>query len=202
MSQKITSFSEIQGNFDKKITINRDQSQELFIVDIGAKNSSILLNLTLKERSKVNVYIYSLNSNTNRTINVTIKQTSNSVSNVHIKCINANHGYTDISILGDAAEHALNIQLNQQVEGILLDDLSTIKVLPSMLVDTNRIKASHAVNIGNINPEQLFYLMSRGVPKHAATTILLESMFSRIKDAQSPIYSDIKLKLNQMLGVK
>ncbi|GHU35405.1 hypothetical protein FACS1894166_13680 [Bacilli bacterium] len=88
------------------------------------------------------------------------------------------------------------------MEGVLLDNVSTIKVLPSMIVDTNSIKASHTVNIGNINPDQLFYLMSRGISQHDATIILLESMFSQIRETQNTIYLDIKLKLNQMLKAK
>jgi Fe-S cluster assembly scaffold protein SufB len=122
---------------------------------------------------------------------------------VVVKTLGAHRSHTHINIVSLIEKDALHVTSNESIDGILLDDTAEIKVLPSMLIDGNSMKASHSVNIGNINPEQLFYLMSRSCSKNEATKILLNAMFHKIKSNEHKsairLYNNINEALNKLL---
>ncbi len=51
---------------------------------------------------------------------------------------------------------------------ILLDSISKNDSLPSLEIEANDVKASHSASSGPIDPESIFYLESRGIPKETA----------------------------------
>jgi len=52
---------------------------------------------------------------------------------------------------------------------ILLDSISKNDSLPSLEIEANDVKASHSASSGPIDPDAIFYLESRGIPKGTAT---------------------------------
>lgn len=52
--------------------------------------------------------------------------------------------------------------------------------LPTLLVHSNDVKASHACNMERISDDKLFYLRSRGLPREDATVLMLESYIAKI----------------------
>jgi Fe-S cluster assembly scaffold protein SufB len=47
-----------------------------------------------------------------------------------------------------------------------------------MLINTNKINASHEVNIGSINKEKKFYLMSKGMSEKESINLLLKTILN------------------------
>lgn len=43
---------------------------------------------------------------------------------------------------------------------------------PELLIDNDDVKCSHGATIGQINPQELFYLQSRGIPEAQARHML------------------------------
>jgi Fe-S cluster assembly scaffold protein SufB len=157
----------------------------------------------VESNTRLDAYIYSLNDGYNKHIKVEIHHESSCVSNFTIKALVSSHSQTQIDLVSIASRNTKSIEANQTVDGILFGDLANINVTPSMSIDTNIIKSSHSVNIGNINPEHLFYLMSRGIDKKSATTIILDGMFDEIKRAHDKkaqdLYNNIVLTLGKMV---
>lgn len=66
-------------------------------------------------------------------------------------------------------EHALN-----------LSHKATVRNLPILKIDTNDVKASHAASVTRVNPEDLFYLMSRGIDMKSAENLLVNAFVESI----------------------
>lgn len=52
--------------------------------------------------------------------------------------------------------------------------------IPSLSIRTNDLKCSHGSTTGKLNPDELFYLTSRGLSPHDASALLLEGFFEEI----------------------
>lgn len=44
---------------------------------------------------------------------------------------------------------------------------------PVLLIDEDEVKANHAASVGQVNQDQIYYLMSRGIPKEQATELIV-----------------------------
>jgi hypothetical protein len=65
-------------------------------------------------------------------------------------------------------------------ENIFLGASGKVRWLPTLLVHSNDVKASHACNMERISDDKLFYLRSRGLPREDAAVLMLESYIAKI----------------------
>ncbi len=54
--------------------------------------------------------------------------------------------------------------------------------VPNLEIETNDVKCSHASTVGPIDPEQRFYLESRGVPPNVADRLIVLGFFDEVLD--------------------
>ena len=100
----------------------------------------------------------------------------------------------------------------EKVEGYLVEENifvgSSWKVrgLPTLLVHSNDVKASHACNMERISDDKLFYLRSRGLPREDATVLMLESYiaktFQRLEEVNESLYIDLKERILERIKQK
>lgn len=74
--------------------------------------------------------------------------------------------------------------INQKTKGILLSQDSEIEANPILEIDEFDCLASHGAGIGAIDEEDLFYLMSRGLTRLEAETLIIEGFMN-------PIYAKV-----------
>lgn len=65
---------------------------------------------------------------------------------------------------------------------LLLDSVSGADAVPGLEIKTNDVKASHSATVSRINPEDLFYAASRGIPAEAARRMLIEGFLGGLFD--------------------
>ncbi len=53
---------------------------------------------------------------------------------------------------------------------------------PQLEILTDNVKANHGMTIGNLNPEEMFYLMSRGLPEGQAHDLLADAFINDVTD--------------------
>ena len=70
----------------------------------------------------------------------------------------------------------------QDNRGVILDDCSTIKAIPCLLIDEFDCNAHHGAAIGKISDEGLFYLMSRGLNKKDALNLIISGFIKPFTD--------------------
>jgi len=57
---------------------------------------------------------------------------------------------------------------------LLLSDKARAEVVPNLEIEADDVKCSHAVTVGKIDEEQLFYLMSRGLERKQAEKMIID----------------------------
>ena len=62
-------------------------------------------------------------------------------------------------------------------DALLLSDSAKAEAIPSLEIDENEVKAGHASTVGPVDPEMLFYLMSRGIAHNHARKLIVQGYF-------------------------
>ena len=60
-----------------------------------------------------------------------------------------------------------------EIRVLLLDSTAYATADPELEIEANNVKASHAASIGQIDPEQVMYLMSRGLSMEEAKSMII-----------------------------
>lgn len=63
---------------------------------------------------------------------------------------------------------------------LILGEKARSESVPSLEIEADDVKASHASTTGNLDENQLFYLLSRGIGKNTATRMLIEGFFEPV----------------------
>lgn len=58
---------------------------------------------------------------------------------------------------------------------------------PILLIDEDDVTAGHAASVGQVNPEQVYYLMSRGISKQDAERLIIYGFLA-------PVVSEIPVE--------
>ncbi|MDN6967471.1 SufD family Fe-S cluster assembly protein [Oenococcus sp. UCMA 17063] len=91
--------------------------------------------------------------------------------------------------------HGANSEQTSRI--LLLSPTATGDANPILLIDENDVEAGHAASIGRVSPEQLYYLMSRGLTVDRARQLLVKGFFDDLLD-RLPI-NDLRVELDQAL---
>ena len=51
---------------------------------------------------------------------------------------------------------------------------------PILLIDENDVIAGHAASVGPVDPEQMYYLVSRGIPQSQAERLVIRGYLSPV----------------------
>ena len=70
-------------------------------------------------------------------------------------------------------------QMNQ---ALLLSPDAEIDSKPQLEIYADDVKCSHGATVGELDPEQLFYLRSRGIPEAEARAILVRAFLTEALD--------------------
>jgi Fe-S cluster assembly protein SufD len=63
---------------------------------------------------------------------------------------------------------------------LLMTDHASARTIPALEIKNNDVKAGHAATIGKADPEELFYLQSRGINEQTAKDILVKAFFESL----------------------
>jgi Fe-S cluster assembly protein SufD len=77
---------------------------------------------------------------------------------------------------------AIDVDSYQTNNNLVLNDGAKADTIPGLLIDADDLKCSHGATIGNVDPEQVFYLRSRGLSEEEARRMLIVGYFEEIVD--------------------
>ena len=111
----------------------------------------------------------------NISVNITIHhKAKNTLANTTLR--GAARGKSKIKFFGriviDKDCGTSNSFLTERV--LLLSDQASAEAIPELEILTDDVKCSHAASVTKIPDSQLFYLMSRGIPKKQAENLIVE----------------------------
>jgi Fe-S cluster assembly scaffold protein SufB len=81
-----------------------------------------------------------------------------------------------IHIVPNAQETHTYLQTHQ----MLLSPKAKGDAIPSLIVETDNVSASHGGTVGELDEDQIFYMLTRGIPRSEAVRILVEGYFEEV----------------------
>lgn len=131
------------------------------VLDLEGQEKEVKMILNSEEKGDFEVIVEMVHRAKNTKGRITIKAVAREGQRVRMK------GKVIIEKGADGTDDFL------EMRGLMMDG-GVVEVEPVMEILANEVKASHAASIGRIDEEQLFYLMSRGVTKDEAKTMVVE----------------------------
>lgn len=97
---------------------------------------------------------------------------------------NATSVYRGLIKINKEAKHT---DSNMAEYTLLLSNRAKANATPTLEIDTNDVHAKHAAAVGQIDKDQMFYLMSRGLDRAAAERLVIRGFFE-------PVLQNVKLQ--------
>lgn len=194
-----------KSNVTTNININRNSNVHLVNLFINDNEFERVVNTNVEENSYIEVDELFINNNKynhkanyyvngkyvnlliNNSIIANSKNTNNYTSNVYHNdtdslsnlityAISKNESVLNVYTNGIIPQKMSKTSLNQKTKGIILDDLSQISANPILEIDEYDVVASHGASIGQIDDEDLYYLMSRGLTKEDSQRLIINGL--------------------------
>jgi len=84
--------------------------------------------------------------------------------------------------------------------GMILGKDASADAIPGLEIETNEVKATHSASVAQINDEQVFYLMSRGMPEDEAKKLIIVGFFEPIVERIS--VPEIARRIRRIIDLK
>lgn len=165
---------------DLNYNVNDFEKLILHFLDISKLNSKINIIIKLKKNSEVNVILSSfLKKKIKKIFTIRFEHTKNNAkSSFKSYLIASAQSDVIVKVCSDIKPDTTNNKTAQEIKGVLLSNNASIHGEPQLIIDNNNVKATHAMAIGRINPNQIFYLMSRGIKYSTAMQLILMGYFN------------------------
>jgi Fe-S cluster assembly protein SufD len=95
---------------------------------------------------------------------------------------------------------AVGTDAYQANRNILLSPDASAFPSPNLEIEANEVRCTHGATIGRVDPDQLFYLMARGISREMATRMIVEGFFEDVL-GREPVES-IRNNLRELLARK
>ncbi|MCE7786111.1 Fe-S cluster assembly protein SufD [Staphylococcus xylosus] len=89
---------------------------------------------------------------------------------------------------------------NQESRVLMLSENARGDANPILLIDEDDVEAGHAASVGRVDPEQLYYLMSRGISRKEAERLVIHGFLDPVV-RELPI-EDVKRQLREVIELK
>ena len=128
-----------------------------------------------------------------------IHSAPNTSSIIKAKSISKDGGISSYRGLVQVTPNAKNTSSIVQCDALLIDGKSTSNTYPYMKIDTNDVNIAHEATVGKIGPEEIFYLMSRGLNEEEATQMIVSGFISPVVKALPLEYA---VELNKLIELE
>ena len=98
------------------------------------------------------------------------------------------------------SEGAQRTDAYQANRNLLLSDTARADSIPGLEILANDVRCTHGATIGNVDPEQMHYLMARGLPRSQAQRLIVEGFFTPVLD-RIPL-ENVREQLRDVIGRK
>ncbi|MGM0125711.1 FeS assembly protein SufD [Enterococcus sp. AZ194] len=104
--------------------------------------------------------------------------------------------------IGHILKGAKGADAQQESRVLMLSDKARGDANPILLIDENEVTAGHAASVGRVDPEEMYYLMSRGLRKEDAERLVIRGFLGSVitaipvKAVQTEFIEVIEGKLN------
>ncbi|MBN1991122.1 MAG: Fe-S cluster assembly protein SufB [Anaerolineae bacterium] len=115
------------------------------------------------------------------------------------KSISKNGGRTTYRGLVKVAPGATNAKSNVVCDALILDEESATDTFPYIEIEEQDVSIGHEASVSKVSEEQLFYLMSRGIPEGQAANMIVSGFIEPIVKELPMEYA---LELNRLIEME
>lgn len=163
----------------KTFKVRKDQKKQVVITDSGRYVVELV-----GEGAHVDVVgVFEGKGNDEIDIDVEIRhEVANTTADTHIRGVVKDRARVKLSGMIKILKKAqkTNSFLTEKV--LILSKNARANVVPNLEIEADDVKASHAATVGQIDEEQLFYLMSRGLSRIRAKKMVVEGFLAPVKE--------------------
>lgn len=167
----------------KKIIIGRDESRTIPLLLLGNENKPLQYDIILAEPGAsvdlTALIIGRKKSSAFVTINVT-HAAPHTTSNVNIKTVLTDKASAMIKGLATISPDCKGAKTWLAAHVVLLSSLAKGEATPSLEILENDVQAGHAATVGRVDEQELFYLMSRGLPRNHARQLIVQGFLEEV----------------------
>lgn len=181
-------------NATQDINLKNNEKVNLYLVANDQKDITKTINLSLKNNNEVNLYCLVLANAKNKIFNINFHHLgNNSTSNIYVKALANNKATVKVNCVSSCATKTTKNTINQTIDGLIFDNNSLIQALPCLDINIHEITAKHTVNIGQVDPEIIFYLNTKGLSNLEAYQFLIDSFINDLH----PYLTKYKINVNK-----
>ena len=106
-----------------------------------------------------------------------------------------------IDAIGKIERGAKRSQSHQTSRALEFEEGQCATILPELLIDENDVQASHAMSIGRVDENQLYYMMSRGLDLKQCTMLISQGYLLPVTDfiSDEKIRETLKMQLERKI---
>lgn len=181
-----------------------DARLQIGFLEVEAGRSDICCDINLKERDAQADMISSTLVQGEKHYDMKIvHEHSDTKGNMsHFAVVEENAAYT-MKASGIIVKGAHRSASHQKTRVLTMSGRHRSKVDPILLIDEDDVKASHAMTLGQMDENQLYYLMSRGLTRQEALGLLSVGYLMPICDffEEAHINASLKAEMEKKVGL-
>lgn len=185
-------------------TVKKNEHLTLILIIRSQSNYSMQMKL-VGENAEADILGIILGTGANEINLHTIQdhQAPNTRSNLLIKSALSGRSLLKYDGLIKVSKQAQKTNAYQRNENLMLSPEAKTETKPALEIIANDVRCTHSATISKVDPEQLFYLKSRGVSDQTANQLIIEGFFQSILEKIEDEKLKIKiLKTIQTLFIK
>ena len=105
---------------------------------------------------------------------------NNSIGHILQHGVILERGTLTFNGIGHIIKGAKGADAQQESRVLMLSDKARSDANPILLIDENEVTAGHAASLGQVDPEDLYYLMSRGIDKETAERLVIRGFLGTV----------------------
>ena len=127
----------------------------------------------------------------------------NSIGNILQHGVILEKGTLTFNGIGHIIKGAKGADAQQESRVLMLSDQARSDANPILLIDENDVTAGHAASIGQVDPEDMYYLMSRGLDQATAERLVVRGFLGSViveipvKEVRDEMIATIEEKLSK-----
>ena len=199
-------FSFLDDIKDDDINFNIKTNTSFIFLSLSKNDIDKKITFNIGKNVTTKIYLLDLIETRHHNFHVILNNATNCQSYLFAKLFAGKAGNTCLDVVANVKRNCENVTTDQEIKGFLLSKDAKIIAIPSLVVDTNKIKASHSLNIGYLNKDSIFYLQTKGFDYTQAVNTIIESEISILKNnfyinkkRKVDAYEQMKLEINKIL---
>ena len=163
-----------------------EQSSNVIVSEIVFGAKLFHVNANLEKDAKYDLKsAYFLKESESYILNKVVHIGENSISNIDVSGAVTKNSKVISEGFANILRLAVKSSANQNLNGLILDNTSSISGEPTLKIDNSQVKCSHGFSVSQISEEILFYMSSRGISKENAIWLVVGGFFGKALELQS-----------------